>query len=359
MQATLNKQPMVESKMDETEISTRYSKAGHLRDEKKYAEALSIFLELAEYGDTGSMLNAANMYCAGEGTELNYDKALALEKRAAAAGDTLAFFNLAVSYRHLGDARTARYWFVKAVADGDGDASLELAKLYMVSDKETENIIKYLRFTCESYDVFPASQEEAEELLAEFLSPSRRKKVQIPPTPPHPAKRASSMDKAEILKKFRKAETLHDKKEFAEALEIFLELAEYGNTAAMLKAADMYSAAEGTELDYDKALELTTRAADAGDTLALIPVGLIYRHWGDARAARRWFEKALAAGSSEAALYLAKMYMVSDREAENIIKYLSIACESEYISPTSREEAQTLLAEYQQDGKKALSKRKQ
>ena len=67
------------TQMDKTEIFKRFSDADRLYNEKKYTGALSIFLELAEHGDTGSMLNAASMYSSGQGTERNYDKALALE----------------------------------------------------------------------------------------------------------------------------------------------------------------------------------------------------------------------------------------------------------------------------------------
>ena len=86
----------------------------------------------------------------------------------------MAFYNLAVSYRHLGDIRQARYWFEKSFASregGDGSAALALAKLYMVSDKETETVIKYLRIACacEPYETISLDEfEEAQRLLAEF-----------------------------------------------------------------------------------------------------------------------------------------------------------------------------------------------
>ena len=152
----------------------KFSAACALEEEGKYAEALQMYLELAERGDTGAMLNAANMYAAGRGVEIDYDKVIELEKRAADAGEPMAFYNLAVSYRHLGDIRQARHWFEKAFASeegGDGSAALALAKLYMVSDKETETVIKYLRIACacEPYETISLDEfEEAQQLLAEF-----------------------------------------------------------------------------------------------------------------------------------------------------------------------------------------------
>ncbi len=80
--------------MKNEENFRKLCKADRLRSEKRYAEALRIFLELAESGDTSGMINAASMYSAGQGVEVDYDKVLTLEKRAAEAGDILAFGNL-------------------------------------------------------------------------------------------------------------------------------------------------------------------------------------------------------------------------------------------------------------------------
>ncbi|MBR6975323.1 MAG: sel1 repeat family protein [Ottowia sp.] len=155
----------------------KFSEACALEEEGKYAEALQIYLALAERGDTGAMLSAAGLYTGGRGVEIDYDKAMELEKRAADAGEAHAFYNLAVSYRHLGDIRQARHWFEKAFASGelDGSAALALAKLYMVSDKETDTVIKYLRVACacEPYETIPLAEfEEAQRLLAEFQTDS-------------------------------------------------------------------------------------------------------------------------------------------------------------------------------------------
>ena len=156
----------------------KFSEACALEEEGKYAEALQIYLALVERGDTRAMLSAANMYAAGRGVEIDYDKVMELEKRAADAGNTTAFYNLAVSYRHLGDIRQARHWFEKAFASeegGDGSAALALAKLYMVSDKETDTVIKYLRVACacEPYETISLDEfEEAQRLLAEFQTAS-------------------------------------------------------------------------------------------------------------------------------------------------------------------------------------------
>ena len=74
-------------------------------------------------------------------------------------------FNLGITYRNSGDAREARRWFEKLHADGDGDASLELAKMYMISDLEGERIKAYLLAAVQSSHVCEASIEEAQALL--------------------------------------------------------------------------------------------------------------------------------------------------------------------------------------------------
>ena len=58
--------------------------------------------------------------------------------------------------------------FEKAIAEGDGDAALDLAKLYMVSDLESANVKKYLILAKNSRNVVESYRIEAERLLNEI-----------------------------------------------------------------------------------------------------------------------------------------------------------------------------------------------
>ncbi len=105
------------------------------------------------------------MYGDGEGTPRSREKSLEWDSKAAALRSTTSMFNLGVTYRNAGDSREARRWFERLHVDGDGDASLELAKMYMVSDLEGERIKAYLLAAVQSSNVCEASREEAQELL--------------------------------------------------------------------------------------------------------------------------------------------------------------------------------------------------
>ena len=130
--------------------------------------AFAKFLQLAEDGDLNGMSRVACMYDHGEGTRRSHEKSLEWASKAAALGSTTSMFNLGITYRNAGDSREAKRWFERLQADGDGDAALELAKMYMVSDLEGERIKAYLLAVIQSSNVCEASREEAQELLGDL-----------------------------------------------------------------------------------------------------------------------------------------------------------------------------------------------
>lgn len=143
-----------------------YADAAYERGDFK--EAFDRFLKLAESGDLGGMERVACMYGDGEGTSRDRNKSLEWDLKAATLGSTTSMFNLGITHRNSGDAREANRWFEALHAAGDGDASLELAKMYMISDLEGERIKAYLLATVQSLNVCEASREEAQQLLDEF-----------------------------------------------------------------------------------------------------------------------------------------------------------------------------------------------
>ena len=143
--------------------------AGSLAYWKGYfRKAFKLFKEGAENGNADCMINLASMYTCGEGVRCDYDKAIEWERRAQDSGHSCAKINLGISYRIKGDLRQARCWFEKALDDGDGDAALHLAKLYMVSDKEADRVKGYLTIAINSDPMCEDSIEEAKMLLALF-----------------------------------------------------------------------------------------------------------------------------------------------------------------------------------------------
>ena len=136
-----------------------------LFEQQKLEEAFSAFLNGANNGDVACMTRVASMYSCGEGVACDYDKAIMWESKAVELGDISAMVNLGISYRIKGDLLKAKYWFEKSHQAGDGSGSIELAKLYLVSDKETDNVKYYLEQALKSGNLCEAEIEEANNLL--------------------------------------------------------------------------------------------------------------------------------------------------------------------------------------------------
>lgn len=153
------------NKMNNDEL---FTEADRLHDIGEYEKAFELFVKAAENGDAASMARIACMYTSGEGVELDYDKAIEWEMKAIEAGYTTAMLNIGITYRMKGDLRQSKHWFEKSLAAGDGAASLQLAKLYIVSDKETERVRGYLQQAIDSDNMIESDVEEARALLAEL-----------------------------------------------------------------------------------------------------------------------------------------------------------------------------------------------
>ncbi len=135
-------------------------------DKNEYSKSLSFFLESADLGNASAMNYVGYMYSEAKGTALNYDKAFEYYMMAINNGDDNSFANIGVNFRCLGNIVEAKKWFEKAICVGDFDAALQLAKLYLVSDKETENVKKYLNLVIKEDNVCTSSKEEAQRLLS-------------------------------------------------------------------------------------------------------------------------------------------------------------------------------------------------
>lgn len=130
-----------------------------------YSRSFELFLELAEDGDLDSMTRLAIMYFDGVGVRKNYRKSMLWDKRAAAKGSCVAMFNLAITYRARSEYVKAVYWLKKSLKYGNGDAALELAKIYMVTPKERDVSKRYLLKVISHSSVCESSVVEAERLL--------------------------------------------------------------------------------------------------------------------------------------------------------------------------------------------------
>ena len=135
-----------------------------------YKSAFDSFYAAAERGDPVAMTQVAAMYDAGEGVAPDTEKSIEWDLKAVTAGSTTSILNLGVTYRRHGDIRSAKKWFEKSHSLGDGEASLELANLYSVSEKENDKVRMYLRAALESNRLSEASVEAAQLLLDKLSS---------------------------------------------------------------------------------------------------------------------------------------------------------------------------------------------
>ena len=134
-----------------------------------FEKAFELFLKAAENGDDSAMDRIASMYDAGEGVDYDFDKAI--------YGSVTSLYNLGVSYRSKGNVLEAKHWFEKALAAGDFDAALELAKLHMLCEAEQEKVIFYLKKCLQGNNLFECTRKEAIDILEGFEKGSKRNKA--------------------------------------------------------------------------------------------------------------------------------------------------------------------------------------
>ncbi|GHT96389.1 hypothetical protein AGMMS49545_21220 [Betaproteobacteria bacterium] len=148
------------------EDEKQYCRASRLKDAGKYRPAFKIFRKLAKR-NTSAMVALACLYYAGRGVEYSFEKTVKWETKAAEQGDASGMLNLGITYRRAGDVRTAKKWFEKALRIGEGGAALELAKMYLISDRETRRVKDYLQRALEVGNLCEAEEEEIQALLEE------------------------------------------------------------------------------------------------------------------------------------------------------------------------------------------------
>ncbi len=140
-----------------------------------------------------------------------------------------------------------------------------------------------------------------------------------------------------------KGDELLDGGHYDEAFATFLEAATAGCAHSMLRLGLMYTRGEGVKCDYDKAIEWELKAAEMGEVIAYLNLGISYRIKGDILSAKCWFEKAIGGGDGSAAIELAKLYMVSAKEKAKVWKYLNFAINAENMCEADIDEARELL----------------
>jgi TPR repeat protein len=159
-----------------------FLEAEQFEEENDFRNAFKCLLAGAQLGDSGSQLNLGNFYTSGKGTRKSLEKAAYWYKKAYRNGYSTAALNLAIDRRNQGNVRSAVFWFKKAIAMSDGEACIELAKIYKTrkgGQKAAINLLKRaLRLNRDC--ISEAGREEAAFLLNESgkgAKPHRHSKV--------------------------------------------------------------------------------------------------------------------------------------------------------------------------------------
>ncbi len=159
----------------EEDLDTLFRQADALMQRGRLEEAFRLFLRGARAGDSSCQLNVGYLYDVGRGVRRSRERALYWYRKGARRREGAAASNIATLYRDEGRPRLAARWFEKAVAWGDFDALLGLAKLYLGPLKDCARARRALsRIRRHRGHTTEHSQEEAAALWLQVNEPGPR-----------------------------------------------------------------------------------------------------------------------------------------------------------------------------------------
>lgn len=144
--------------------------------------AFDLFSECAAHGADGCLLNLGYFYDEGVGTSVDKQKAMYWYKKAYRLGSSAAASNVAILYREQGKLQLSAQWFQRSAQLNDGDAEVELAKIYLKGSgvrKSASTAKTYLLNAIASTNITPSGREEAEMLMNE-VTDARKSDAKAP-----------------------------------------------------------------------------------------------------------------------------------------------------------------------------------
>lgn len=148
-----------------TEPDSIFNEAYRLYEKGNHKASFEVFSQGAEAGDSSCMVWLGILYGDGVKEDKQNSNEIYWYKKAWEKRDPSAPSNLAIVYKNKNEFAEAEKWFMVAIENGDGDANLELAKMYIIMEKDNSIIRKFLQDTIDSVSVTEKSIEEAHELL--------------------------------------------------------------------------------------------------------------------------------------------------------------------------------------------------
>lgn len=147
-----------------------FIEANKKQDRRDFAAAFKLFELAALAGHVDAMNSLGYAFDVGCGVRQDKKKAMLWYRKASRRGNLCSYTNIGTIYRDLKNFKKAHIWFLKAFKKGDGDAALEIAKIYMRDKKKLRYAKKYLHLTLQARNVTDNSREQARVLLSNGLS---------------------------------------------------------------------------------------------------------------------------------------------------------------------------------------------
>ena len=251
------------------------------RDPVKAAKA---YQALADTGDTGAMIELADMYFEGDGVAADFNTARTLLEKAIAAGDVARGARaLGDLYRTaqppLRDPAKAEAAYKLAIEAGDTSALVTLAGMYAIGDGIAANF------------------EEAQRLLQTAIDAG------------------DSAGYRTLGDLYRNADG--ENRDAAKAAAAYEKAIELSDARAMVSLAQMLVRGEGVAVDFDRAKVLLERAKTNGQVLAAArALGDLYRapenSGRDPKKAEEAYSEAIQLGDSWSMISLASMIAKGD-----------------------------------------------
>ncbi|PKY16552.1 HCP-like protein [Rhizophagus irregularis] len=278
------------------------------------------FLEkLAENGNEEAMLNLANNYRNGEGTEKNLEKAFQWYQKAAENGNGEAMHNLANSYcageGTEQDFPKSIYWYQEAAENGVKEAMYILAS---IGDNEEEAFYWYQK-AAESGHTYAMANLVRRYYFGKGTEKNPEKAF-------YWCQKAVENDAKDSM--FILALCYRDgvgtEKNLEKAYYWLQKAAENGDKKAMYNLANGYYNGNGTEKNLEKAFYLYKKAAENGDDEAMNNLAMCYKAGEgtekNLEKAFYWYQKAAVNGINEAMLNLALCYKTGSGTEKNLEK---------------------------------------
>lgn len=162
-----------------------YQRAEKQWTDGKPRAAFRLFLAAAKAGFVPAFETVAHFYDNGTGVKTNPEAALYWYERMYRNGHSwyreahrqalsTAANNIGCILRDRQEQKKAISWFRRAAKLGDGDANLNIAKIYLRNEGSRRNAIRYLQKTRRAPCVTDGSIEEAKTLLQQIRSKKLR-----------------------------------------------------------------------------------------------------------------------------------------------------------------------------------------